>query len=155
MIEEAIEKFEQALDIDAKRHDALWCLGNAYTSQGFLSAESGAASLFFTKAGHCFQKAVDQEPSNESYKRALEMSSKAPQLYEELQRQLQAAGATMGGSPRESGSASGSAGGRGGAVAVKKAPLINEFWWDVAGWASLVALTMGIAALSRSGPSAK
>ena len=44
MIEEAITKFEQALGIDGRRHDALWCLGNAYTSQGFLSgdAPSGA-----------------------------------------------------------------------------------------------------------------
>ena len=133
----------QALAIDARRHDALWCLGNAYTSQGFLSAEatSGArgggaagparpvgdlaaaqraprpvlpshiscpapcpathittASDYFDRAGECFQKAVDLEPGNDSYRRALEMSGKAPQLYQELQRQLQAASA--GGSPR-------------------------------------------------------
>ena len=31
------------------------------------------------------------DPGNESYKRALEMSSKAPQLYAELQKQLEAA----------------------------------------------------------------
>lgn len=156
----------QALGIDANRHDALWCLGNAYTSQGFLSAEaaSGAgrrnlpaclpclaawlaclqrlmpcpvwsqppvlrrahllrllpptapsptallphslpthatASDYFDKAGGCFRKAVELEPGNDSYRRALEMSAKAPQLYAELQRQLAAAGAG-GGSPRAS-----------------------------------------------------
>lgn len=42
MIEEAIGKFEQALALDAARHDALWCLGNAFTSQGFLSAEAAS-----------------------------------------------------------------------------------------------------------------
>ncbi|EFN58331.1 hypothetical protein CHLNCDRAFT_20637, partial [Chlorella variabilis] len=87
MIEEAIAKFEQALGIDEKRHDALWCLGNAYTSQGFLSAESASARQYFERAGECFRKAVDLEPGNESYRRALDMSSKAPQLYQELQRQ--------------------------------------------------------------------
>ncbi|KAI7837467.1 hypothetical protein COHA_008725 [Chlorella ohadii] len=89
MIEEAIAKFEQALAIDARRHDALWCLGNAYTSQGFLSAEAASANEYFDKAGECFRKAVELEPGNDSYRRALEMSGKAPQLYQELQRQLQ------------------------------------------------------------------
>lgn len=30
---QAVEKFKQAISIDGKRHDAQWCLGNAYTSQ--------------------------------------------------------------------------------------------------------------------------
>lgn len=155
MIEEAIEKFKQALDLDAGRHDALWCLGNAYTSQGFLSADGDAAGAFFTKAGECFQTAVDQEPGNESYRRALDMSAKAPQLYEELQRQLQAAGAAMG-SPRrggDGGGASGSGGGgRGGGAA--PAPLISDYWYDVAGWVALVGVGFGIAMLSRTGTAA-
>lgn len=48
-----------------------------------------AANEYFDKAGECFRKAVDLEPGNDSYRRALEMSGKAPQLYQELQRQLQ------------------------------------------------------------------
>jgi tetratricopeptide (TPR) repeat protein len=149
MIEDAIEKFEKALEIDSKRHDALWCLGNAYTSQGFLSGDASSAEGFFNKAGDCFQKAVDQEPTNESYKRAMEMSSKAPQLYEELQRQLQAAGASLG-SPR-GGEGSGGSSGRGGGM--RQEPMISDFWYDVGGWVALVAIGFGIVALSRTGSS--
>ncbi|KAL4442114.1 hypothetical protein ABPG77_011375 [Micractinium sp. CCAP 211/92] len=148
MIEEAIGKFEQALALDAARHDALWCLGNAFTSQGFLSAEAASAGRYFDKAGECFRKAVDLEPANDTYRRALEMSSKAPQLYNELQRQLQAAGAAES-SPRAAEPRSASK---------QKPSGSSEFWYDVAGWACLVGIVFGVAALSRtaaaSGPSA-
>ena len=30
---QAVDKFKQALGIDPSRHDTLWCLGRAYTSQ--------------------------------------------------------------------------------------------------------------------------
>ena len=86
---QAVAKFKQALGIDPSRHDTLWCLGNAYTSQvcvllqltfatlqvrsgtqpnpsslahvqGFLTASSQRAKTFFDKASTCFQDAVDQ-----------------------------------------------------------------------------------------------
>uniref|UniRef100_A0A1D1ZSB5 Mitochondrial import receptor subunit TOM20 n=1 Tax=Auxenochlorella protothecoides TaxID=3075 RepID=A0A1D1ZSB5_AUXPR len=145
MIEEAIEKFQKALGLDAGRHDALWCLGNAYTSQGFLSPDAAAANAFFAQANESFRKAVDAQPANESYKRALEMTAKAPALYLELQRQLAAAGHSTGG---ESASTSAGPG-----TAQKQVGGISDFWYDVAGWVTLVALGFGIATLSR-GPTA-
>jgi tetratricopeptide (TPR) repeat protein len=50
MVDAAVSKFQQALDMDPRKHDALWCLGNAYTSQGFLSAQKVAAEALFQKA---------------------------------------------------------------------------------------------------------
>jgi tetratricopeptide (TPR) repeat protein len=178
MIEEAIHKFQSALRLDAGRHDALWCLGNAYTSQGFLSAEAAAANAYFTRAVDCFRTAVEQEPDNESYKRALEMSAKAPSLYLELQRQLREH--SLGGSPREEAPARSAAqvSPRCDSCLLLALPLccaaarpppapcrqpppprarvqaskagVSEFWYDLGGWVTLVGLGFGIAALSRT-----
>jgi len=145
MIEDAIAKFKQAIELDPEnRHDALWCLGNAYTSQGFLSANAEVSAEFFTKAGDCFEKAAAMDPSNESYKRALEMSSKAPQLYAELQKQLEAANESAMLSDRVEKKKSG----------MKKATGSSGGYWsdttyDVLGWATLVAIGFGIAAISK------
>jgi tetratricopeptide (TPR) repeat protein len=90
MIELAVTKFNAALEIDPKKHDALWCLGNALTSQGFLFAEAEKAQEYFEEAKSCFERAVAEEPENEIYKKALEMTEKAPSLHAELQNQLAA-----------------------------------------------------------------
>ena len=96
-----MSKFEAALAIDSRRHDALWCLGNALTSQGFLFADRNEALEYFERARGCFQRAVDEEPDNEVYRKALEMTSRAPALHAELQKQFaaqqQAEMAAMGG----------------------------------------------------------
>eukprot|EP00873_Tetraselmis_striata_P006751 jgi/Tetstr1/427015/TSEL_017220.t1 len=89
MIEQAVEKFQAALKLNPKKHDALWCLGNAFTSQGFLNTDSARAQSFFDQAADCFRKALAEEPTNDVYKKALDMTSKAPQLHAELQKQLQ------------------------------------------------------------------
>ena len=88
MIELAISRFQAALDIEPKKHDALWCLGNALTSQGFLFQEAQKAYSYFDEAKTCFQRALNEEPNNEIYRKALEMTDKAPGLHAELQRQL-------------------------------------------------------------------
>ncbi len=66
-IEEAVEKIESALEIDPRKHEALWCLGNAYTSQGFLHATVQKAQEYFDRAQDCFKKALKEEPNNEVY----------------------------------------------------------------------------------------
>jgi len=50
MVDEAVRKFQAALKIQPKKHDTLWCLGNAYTSQGFLSQSRMLANGLFKKA---------------------------------------------------------------------------------------------------------
>ncbi len=116
--------------------------------QGFLSGDTGTANLYFDRAADCFKQSVQQEPNNDSYRRALEMSSKAPQLYVELQRQL-AAATQAGGSPRaEARATSTSQQHKGGAAG------ISDFWYDMGGWVMLGVLAFGLVALSRGGQAA-
>jgi hypothetical protein len=57
-------------------------------AQGFLFQEAEKAGEYFEQAKSCFQRALNEEPANEIYKKALEMTDKAPGLHAELQRQL-------------------------------------------------------------------
>lgn len=57
-------------------------------AQGFLFQEAEKAGEYFEQAKSCFQRALNEEPTNEIYKKALEMTDKAPGLHAELQRQL-------------------------------------------------------------------
>lgn len=133
MIEDAVEKFEAALAINPRKHDALWCLGNALTSQGFLFPDASDAMRYFEEAKACFRRALDEEPNNEIYRKALEMTDKAPGLHAELQRQL-----------AEQAAAQSAYGGGGyGYGSAAKMHDENDFWWDVAGW-----VTFGLIAAS-------
>jgi tetratricopeptide (TPR) repeat protein len=49
-VNEAVKKFLMALEIDEHKDDTLWCLGNAYTSQGFLCPVKKEALEIFEKA---------------------------------------------------------------------------------------------------------
>lgn len=49
-VNDAVDKFHLALAIDPKKDDTLWCLGNAYTSQGFLCTQKNEAMGLFEKA---------------------------------------------------------------------------------------------------------
>ncbi|OIW06449.1 hypothetical protein TanjilG_05220 [Lupinus angustifolius] len=82
--QEAISKLEEALTVNPKKHDALWCLGNAYTSQAFLIPDQEEAKAYFDKAAEYFQQAVDEDPTNELYQKSLEMAAKAPELHVEI-----------------------------------------------------------------------
>lgn len=49
-----------ALKVNPKKHDALWCLGNVHTQQGFMVREASEANKFFDKANGLFQRALDE-----------------------------------------------------------------------------------------------
>ncbi|KAK8337895.1 hypothetical protein V6Z12_A09G214900 [Gossypium hirsutum] len=76
MIQDAISKLEEALSINPKKHNALWCLGNAQTSFAFLTNKEDEAGPYFEKAAQYFQQVVDEDPSNEIYMKSLEISAK-------------------------------------------------------------------------------
>lgn len=46
--------------VNPKKHDTLWCLGNAHTSQAFLIPDQEEAKGYFDKAAEYFQQAVDE-----------------------------------------------------------------------------------------------
>lgn len=57
---DAISKLEEAILVDPKKHEAIWCLGNAHTSYAFLTPEQDEAREYFNKAAQYFQQAVDE-----------------------------------------------------------------------------------------------
>lgn len=57
---ESVSKLEEALLINPKKHDALWCLGNANTSYAFLTPDQDEAKTYFDKSALFFQQAVDE-----------------------------------------------------------------------------------------------
>ena len=48
------------MSIDPKKHDTLWCMGNAQTSYAFLTPDKGEAKGYFDSAYIYFQQAVDE-----------------------------------------------------------------------------------------------
>ncbi|XVF57780.1 hypothetical protein PTKIN_Ptkin07bG0009700 [Pterospermum kingtungense] len=76
LVQDAISKLEEALSINPRKHDALWCLGNAQTAFAFLANNEDEARPYFEKAAQYFQRAVDEDPGNEVYLKSLQLSAK-------------------------------------------------------------------------------
>eukprot|EP00850_Spirogloea_muscicola_P006494 SM000031S11503 [mRNA] locus=s31:78716:80038:+ [translate_table: standard] len=138
---EAVSKLEQALKVDPRKADALWCLGQTHTAQGFLLQDAGRANALFQKAATCFQGALDEDPTNEGYKKALELADKAPLLHQEMQRELstRAQLGALAAPPAESSRA-----------AKKKKANNGELLYDVLGWVILTAAVVAWVGLAKS-----
>ncbi|KAK1376109.1 Mitochondrial import receptor subunit TOM20 [Heracleum sosnowskyi] len=92
MIIAAVSKFEEALEINPRKHDTLWLLGNAFNNQGILTPDIGDAQVCFGKARDYLEKAVAESPGNELYLRSLAATSNAPELHRQIHKQGIAAG---------------------------------------------------------------
>ncbi|KAK8923704.1 Mitochondrial import receptor subunit TOM20 [Platanthera zijinensis] len=88
-VKDATSKLEEALQIAPRKHDTLWCLGNAHTSRALFLTDMDSAKIYFGKATQCYQQALEEDPGNENYKKSLEFSFKAPELHAEIQKQIQ------------------------------------------------------------------
>ncbi|KAJ7957567.1 mitochondrial import receptor subunit TOM20-like [Quillaja saponaria] len=131
MIQEATSKLTEALLINPSKHDALWCMGNALTSHAFITPDPDEAKGYFDKAHECFQKAVDEDPENEIYRKTLEHTGKAPELHMEIHRHGLGQQAMGGGSSASSN------------VKGAKKKKSSDLKYDMFGW---VILAVGIVA---------
>lgn len=129
MILDSISKLEEALMINPKKHDALWCLGNAYTSHAFLNPNQDEAKEFFNKASVYFKQALDEDPGNELYLKSLEVTAKAPELHLEIHKHGYAQPASGAAEPSTSSST--------------KKKNSSDLKYDIFGW---IILAVGIVA---------
>ncbi|EPS64343.1 hypothetical protein M569_10436, partial [Genlisea aurea] len=130
MVSEAIDKLEEALGVDPSKHDAMWCLGNAYTSNAFLIPDHEEAKGEFEKAAQYFDQAYELEPTNELYKKSLEVAAKAPELHVEIHKHGLGQQAMGQGASTSTSTKSG-----------KKKKKSSELKYDIFGW---VILAVGI-----------
>ncbi|KAK1403191.1 mitochondrial import receptor subunit TOM20-like [Heracleum sosnowskyi] len=139
MIRDAVSKLEEAVVINPKKHDALWCLGNAFTSQAFLSMDISDAQPYFDKAVECFQKAVDESPGNDLYIKSLEATAKAPELHKELHKHGGFQQAMTGGPATTKAENS-----------KKAAAASSDLKYDICGWVILIAGIVSWVAMAKS-----
>ncbi|OIT29074.1 mitochondrial import receptor subunit tom20 [Nicotiana attenuata] len=85
MVKEAISKLEEVAKIDSRKHEALWHLGKAHSAEAFLTSDSIETLSNFEKADLYFQKALDEDPRNEMYRKSMEANAQAMLLHMKLQ----------------------------------------------------------------------
>lgn len=57
---DAVSKLEEASEINTRKHDVIWTLGNAQTSLAFYTEDLEDAKPYFAKAMQWFQQALDE-----------------------------------------------------------------------------------------------
>ncbi|GKC31991.1 mitochondrial import receptor subunit TOM20-like protein [Tanacetum coccineum] len=50
MLRAAVSRLEESLSINPAKHEARWCLGNAYTASAFLIGNHNEAKILFDEA---------------------------------------------------------------------------------------------------------
>ncbi|XP_009109811.1 mitochondrial import receptor subunit TOM20-2 isoform X1 [Brassica rapa] len=140
MLNDAIFKLEEVLTLSPGKHQALWCLGNAYTTQAFLFPDADVAKGHFDKAVDYLQRAENEDPGNEIYRKALDVAIRGPEILMELNQNemMQQALGGGGGGPSASSNATLFQGGEN--IKTKKN---NDFTYNVCGW---IILACGIVA---------
>ncbi|KAK4282249.1 hypothetical protein QN277_013648 [Acacia crassicarpa] len=132
MVEDSISKLEEALTINPKKHEALWCLGNAHTSRALLTPEQETARVDFNRASEYYQQAVDEDPGNVLYGKSLEMAAKASELHKEMHGHAFAQQAVGAAGPSTSSG-----------TKTQKKKQSSDLKYDIFGW---IILTVGIVA---------
>ncbi|KAL3640044.1 mitochondrial import receptor subunit tom20 [Castilleja foliolosa] len=134
MVQDAVDKLEEALAINPQKTDALWCLGNANTASAFLIPDFNEATVFFDKAAQYFEQACELEPHNDLYKQSLEVAPKAPELHKEIHKQGGLAQQAMEPGPSAS---------TGAKKQSSKKSKSSDLKYDICGW---IILAVGIVA---------
>ncbi|KAI3699912.1 hypothetical protein L2E82_44519 [Cichorium intybus] len=142
MIKDAISKLDEALSIDPRKHDALWCMGNAQTSYAFLTPDKDVAKGYFDSAYTYFQQALEEDPGNELYRKSFEVAVKAPELHSDLHKQASSQQAM----------ASGSIGGPSTSSSVRgpKAQKSSDLKYDIFGWVILAVTIVAWVGFAKS-----
>jgi tetratricopeptide (TPR) repeat protein len=144
LVNDAMSNLSRAVNLDGKKHEAYWWLGNAHATQAFQTIDAGQARDLFGQARQYYRQALDVDPTNENYQKSLEVAEKGPELHQEIHKQLAQQQAIMGaGLPGPSGGDT-----RGG-----KKKKSNDFYYDAAGWVILtVALAGWLAFINAAKP---
>ncbi|ESW35747.1 hypothetical protein PHAVU_001G261400 [Phaseolus vulgaris] len=137
MIDDALSKLEEALLINATKHETLWYMGNAHTSYAFLTPDISEAKGYFDKAYEYFRKAVDEDPGNGLYRKSFEISVKAPEIHMEIHNSGLGPMSNAGSSATSKGKES-------------KRQKNNDFKYDIFGWIILAVSIVAWVGMAKS-----
>ncbi|CAH8349845.1 unnamed protein product [Eruca vesicaria subsp. sativa] len=141
MLNDAISKLEDVLTWNPRKHQALCCLGNAYTTQAFLHPDADVAKGHFDKAAEYLQRAENEDPGNEIYRKALDDALRGPEMLMQLKQDEMMQQALAGG---------GGGGNANGGKTNKKRKKNNDFTYDVCGWMILACGIVAWVSMAKS-----